>query len=124
MPSYEVTSMSKPQLPPDATYGERQEYRRDVLLLPGPVDRWLTTNIRTPHINFLKDYLLLADLQTEYVTCSVELVCTKVCIFYFVIIYFRSDNNHDKSRQPMIAQTSTNLLSIPCTSLQIRRLRP
>jgi hypothetical protein len=32
-------------LSPNVTYAERQAYRCDVLRLPGPVDRWLLTNI-------------------------------------------------------------------------------
>lgn len=92
MPNCNAPSAIRPQLAPDATYGERQDYRRDVLMLPGPIDRWLTTNIRTPHINFLKDYLLLPDLKTEYVTCIVELVCTapEVSIYYYPVFCVNS----------------------------------
>jgi hypothetical protein len=68
-----------PSLSPDATYTERQAYRRNVLKLPGPVDRWLIANSRSPFISFLQDYLLLADVKQEYVDCFVESVCVSVC---------------------------------------------
>ena len=56
----------------DATYAERKMYRENVLKLPGPVDRWLTANSRMPRIMSLRDYLMLTEVQTEYVTCLVE----------------------------------------------------
>lgn len=56
----------------DATYAERKAYREDVLKLPGPVDRWLSANLRCPRIGFLQDYLMLEEIQTEYVNCVVE----------------------------------------------------
>jgi len=62
----------------DATFAERQEYRRDVLKLPGPVDRWLTANSRSTRIDFLRDYLMLEGVNTEYVECVVESVCVMV----------------------------------------------
>lgn len=62
----------------NATPLERHAYRRDVLKLPGPVDRWLIANSRSPYMSFLKDYLLLADVKQEYVTCFVEYVCVPV----------------------------------------------
>jgi hypothetical protein len=65
-------------LSPDATYAERQAYRRDVLKLPGPIDRWLTVNSRCPRIMYLQDYLLLTDINREYVDCFVESICVKV----------------------------------------------
>lgn len=68
-----------PYLTPDATYAERQAYRRDILKLPGPIDRWLIANSRSPHISFLRDYLLLADFKKESVDCCVESVCISVC---------------------------------------------
>jgi hypothetical protein len=68
-----------PSLSPDATYAERQIYCRDVLMLPGPVDRWLIANSRSPNISFLQDYLLLTDIKKEYVVCFVEYVCISVC---------------------------------------------
>lgn len=67
-----------PVLSPTATYAERQAYRRDVLNLPGPVDRWLTACTRSPHIAFLKDYLMIENVQRDYVTCLVEAVCVEV----------------------------------------------
>jgi hypothetical protein len=64
-----------PPLSPSATEAERRAYRRDVLHLPGPVDRWLVSNIRSPRINFLHDYLLLIpeDITDQYVICIVEI---------------------------------------------------
>jgi hypothetical protein len=70
-------------LPQHATFAQCQEYRRVVLNLPGPVDRWLTTNSRSPRIDFLQDYLMLEDVRVEYVDCVVESVCVKVCILMF-----------------------------------------
>src|SRR5882762_5874785 len=60
-------------LSPNATYAKRQAYRRDVLHLPGPIDCWLLTNIRSPRINFLQDYLMFADVKNEYVICTMEI---------------------------------------------------
>ena len=77
MPNKTMTVFGPP-LSPGATYAERQAYRRDVLHLPGPVDRWLLTNIRSPRIDFLKDYLMLTDVQYQYVTCIVEIESTTV----------------------------------------------
>jgi hypothetical protein len=64
-----------PPLSPSATEAERRAYRHDILHLPGPVDRWLVSNIRSPRINFLQDYLLLTpeDIADQYVTCIVEI---------------------------------------------------
>ena len=56
----------------DATYAERKMYRENILKLPGPVDRWLIANSRSPHVCALQDYLMLTEVQTEYVTCLVE----------------------------------------------------
>jgi hypothetical protein len=58
-------------LPPNATYEQRKTYREKVLNLPGPVDRWLTANSRSPRINCLRDYLMLTEVTSEYVTCLV-----------------------------------------------------
>lgn len=62
-----------PPLSPSATYAERQAYRRNVLHLPGPVDRWLLANIQSPCINFLQDYLMFADTKYQHVKCIVEI---------------------------------------------------
>jgi hypothetical protein len=73
-----------PPLSLDATPAERQQYRCDILKLPGPVDRWLKVNSRSPRIDFLKDYLLLEDVKAEYVDCIVKSVCVKkVCRLLF-----------------------------------------
>ena len=74
-------------LSPNATYAERQAYRRDVLRLPGPVDRWLLANIRSPHINFLQDYLMFAGVKNEYVICTVEIESETVCLLAFIVIW-------------------------------------
>jgi hypothetical protein len=71
-------SVSGHPLSQDATGAERRAYRENVLHLPGPVDRWLTANSRSPRIMFLRDYLMLTDVQTEYVTCRVKRVSPKV----------------------------------------------
>ena len=61
------------QLPrPSSTYAEHQAYRLGVSRFPGPVDRWLIANSRMPHIDFLKDYLLLDCPGSEHVMCTVE----------------------------------------------------
>jgi hypothetical protein len=65
-------SLAGHPLQQDATYAERKMYRENVLKLPGPVDRWLTANSRMPRIMSLRDYLMLTEVQTEYVTCLVE----------------------------------------------------
>jgi hypothetical protein len=61
-------------LPPTASYAEMQAYRRDVLNLPGPIDRWLTSNRRSPWIAFLRDYMLLPDIQSSHVVCIIQVV--------------------------------------------------
>jgi hypothetical protein len=60
------------------TYAEQQTYRREVLHLPGPVDRWLIANIRTPRISFLQHYLMFKE-EYGYVNCFVEIESEKVC---------------------------------------------
>jgi hypothetical protein len=74
-----ASAITRP-LPRHTTFAQRQEYRRVVLKLPGPVDRWLTTNSRSPRIDFLKDYLMFEDVRVEYIDCVVESVCVKVHI--------------------------------------------
>jgi hypothetical protein len=78
MPLVSSLEVFSPALSPSATYAERQAYRHDVLHLPGPVDRWLLTNIRSPRINFLQDYLMLVDVKNQYVTCFVEIESEEV----------------------------------------------
>ena len=63
---------------PASTYMEQQAHRTNILRLPGRVDRWLTANSRSPNIAFLRDYLMLLDIKTEYVTCFVERVHIEV----------------------------------------------
>lgn len=67
-----ILSVAGHPIPKDATYAEHKAYCEGVLKLPGPVDRWLTANSRCPRIGFLQDYLMLEEVQTEYVTCVVE----------------------------------------------------
>jgi hypothetical protein len=79
----------------DATYAERQMYRENVLKLPGPVDRWLTANSRMPRIMGLRDYLMLTEVQTEYVTCLVEReyvavsAMIKACLLHEAVTYHK-----------------------------------
>ncbi|KZP15449.1 hypothetical protein FIBSPDRAFT_958786 [Athelia psychrophila] len=62
---------------PNASYAERQAYRV-ALGLPGPVDRWLTSNIRSNRVAFLKDYLMLIDVNgIDCVECCVQVACVK-----------------------------------------------
>lgn len=71
-------SVFGPSLAPDATFAERKAYR-EAVGLPGPVDRWLTSNMRTTRIAFLKDYLMLNDVDgADCVKCFVQSVCLKV----------------------------------------------
>ena len=72
-----------PVLSPNATYQERMAYRREVLKLPGPIDRWLTANSRSPRISFLHDYLMIDDMQKDYVICFVEAVYVEVCLLSY-----------------------------------------
>lgn len=65
------------------TFIEREAYRRDVLKIPGPVDRWLIANSRMPWMAFQRDYLMVGNLQTDYVTCTVDIVVEKVR--YYII---------------------------------------
>jgi hypothetical protein len=59
------------------TYAERQTYRQEVLHLPGPVDRWLIANIRSPRVNFLQHYLMFKE-GYGYVACFVEIESDEV----------------------------------------------
>ena len=61
-------------LSPTASYAERQAYRQDVLNLPGPTDRWLTSNRQSPWVAFLHDYMLLPDIQSSHVVCIVQVI--------------------------------------------------
>jgi len=81
-------SVSGHPLSQDATYAERLAYRENVLKLPGPVDRWLTANSRSPRITFLQDYLMFTHVQTEYVTCLVEREYTKVNTMSFHVLLY------------------------------------
>lgn len=74
-------SIFGPALAPEASFAQRQEYRR-ALGLPRLVDRWLTSNLRSTRIAFLKDYLMLIDENgADCVICSVECVRSKVCAY-------------------------------------------
>lgn len=73
----ESESVFRP-LPPSATFAEREAYHLEHQL-PGPVDRWLTANSRSPHVAFLQNYLMLDDVNgVSCVVCNIESVCTKV----------------------------------------------
>lgn len=76
-----------PAISPNMTYAERQAYRRDILNLPGPVDRWLIANSRSPRISFLRDYLLLTDVKREYVICFIESVRVSVCYKSTILVF-------------------------------------
>lgn len=65
-------------LSPTASYGEMQDYRRNVLNLPGPIDRWLTSNRRSPWVAFLRDYMLLPDIRSSHVVCFIQAVAEEV----------------------------------------------
>lgn len=71
-------SVFGPVLSSTATYAQRQACRR-ALNLPGRVDRWLTSNMRTTRIAGFADYMMLDDVNgADCVVCTVELVCVKV----------------------------------------------
>ena len=72
------TAALSPSTPAPMSYAEKQAYRHDVLKLPGPVDRWLTSNRRSPWIAFQRDYMLLADIQSSHVVCFIASVAKKV----------------------------------------------
>lgn len=57
---------------PSSTYAEHQAYRLGVAGYPGPVDRWLISNSRSPRIDFLQNHLLLDNPKYEHVICTVE----------------------------------------------------
>lgn len=59
---------------------DRDAYRRDILNLPGPVDRWLLANSRMPRMAFQRDYLMVGNVQTDYVICTVDVVSHKVSL--------------------------------------------
>ena len=65
-------------LPSTASYADMQAYRRDVLKLPGPINRWLTSNRWSPWIEFQRDYMLLPDIQSSHVVCFIKFVAKKV----------------------------------------------
>jgi|SRR5882762_1449901 hypothetical protein len=93
MPNKTMTVFGPP-LSPSATYAERQAYRRDVLHLPGPVDRWLLTNIRSPRIDFLQDYLMLVDVKNQYVACIAEIESMTVRLLAPALQLFRGYGSH------------------------------
>lgn len=108
-----------PSLPPNATFAERQEYRRVVLKLPGPIDRWVTANSRHPNAGWVKDFLMLEDAKTEYVDCVVEAVCVMVCLLLHCSrIYFMSAWLHRTLRRP---QHRNSIASTRCTLRHVHR---
>jgi len=66
------TSTTPAPIPIPVNSLQRTAYRRDVLKLPGPVDRWLISNSRSPRVSFLSDYLMISDTREQYVVCVVE----------------------------------------------------
>ena len=77
MSQIDTTALS-PSTPAPMSYAEKQAYCRNVLKLPGPVDRWLTSNRRSPWIAFQHDYMLLPDIQSSHVVCFIASVAKKV----------------------------------------------
>lgn len=80
MSQIDTTVFGSSPLALNATYAEMQAYRRDVLKLPGPVDKWLTSNRRSPWIAFQSEYMLLPDIQSSHVICFIEFVAHTVRI--------------------------------------------
>lgn len=73
-----LDSVFGPNLSPGATFLEREAYRSDSGL-SGPVDRWLTANIRSNRVAFLKEYLMLIDVYgADCVNCVVHSVRSEV----------------------------------------------
>ncbi|KAF7970327.1 hypothetical protein HWV62_24348 [Athelia sp. TMB] len=78
MSSTDFDAVFGPVLAANATYATRQAWRK-AHGFPGPVDRWLTANIRSSRIAFLKDYLMLCDIDgSDCVVCSVTSVCVNM----------------------------------------------
>lgn len=67
------------RLPANATDLQRSLYRRDILKLPGPIDRWLTTVSRATNVRFLETFLMMQDFDAEHVVCLVQVLPFKVC---------------------------------------------
>jgi hypothetical protein len=67
-----------PVLSPNATFEESKAYCHNVLNLPGPIDQWLTANLCSPQIGFLKDYLIVSDMGRNYVVRFIEVVHMEV----------------------------------------------
>jgi hypothetical protein len=65
---------------------ERKVYRKNVLDIPGPVDRWLAINSRNPVLSdsFLNDYLMIKTAPSDYVQCFVEMEYGAVCHLTFI----------------------------------------
>ena len=75
-----MTSGQSRALPPRPSHEAiKRMYRTEILGLPGPVDRWLSTNERAGNISFLGNYLYLHDLtNVENVMCRVQRQCDEV----------------------------------------------
>ena len=77
LPKSTVPASLRPQLGlparPDSD-ALKQLYRQQILGLPSPVDRWLSTNSRTGGtLWFLKDYMYLIDLHCDHnVHCVIQ----------------------------------------------------
>lgn len=65
---------------------DREAYRRDILDLPGLVDCWLLANKCMPRMAFQRDYLMVGNVLTDYVTCTVDVTVIKVSLDYIILI--------------------------------------
>jgi hypothetical protein len=101
---------------PFANPAERTAYRRDILNIPGPIDRWLTTNARSPRISFLQDYLMITAIASEYVVCIVEMaqVQRAVSSFQTLVGYLSL----------MLAQGTLNIYTLYLTAYDTSFLTP
>ena len=105
-------------LSPTASYAERQAYCWDVLNLPGPIDRWLTSNCQSPWVAFLRDYMLLPDIQSLHVVCIVWVICKTVSNCY-------SKNYIDLNwHHPEMSGTDNHLNQVTKFTLYITAVSP
>ena len=100
------------------TYAEWKTYRWEVLHLPGPVDRWLVANIRSPRINFLQHYLMSKG-GYGYVTCFIEIKSEEVCFFVIQIyqcvglIYYLAPKHESPCTKVDYVYTYINAVASP-----------
>lgn len=77
MPPQRRNTFARPrQIPARPRRIRPEEYRRDVLHLPGPIDRWLSANLQMEqawtNMVFIEDFPELEDIQLNQVTCTVK----------------------------------------------------